>query len=78
MLDAVWASLKDPANREILGWIGGGIIVVVSGLWAGIKFLSKKEPRPSAQAANGGVAAGRDMIGNQIDTGGRRRSRNRR
>ena len=77
MLDALWEFVKHPANREALGWLGGGIIVVVSGLWAVIKFLSKKEPKPSVQATNGGVAAGGNMIGNQIDTGGSRRSRNR-
>jgi hypothetical protein len=77
MLDALWAFLKDPANRETLGWIGGGIIVVVSGLWAVIKFLSKKKPGPNVQATHGGVAAGGDMIGNKIDTDGSRRSRKR-
>jgi hypothetical protein len=75
MLDALWTFLKDPANRATLGWIGAGIVVVVSGAWAVIKFLSKKELRPSVQATNGGVAAGGDMIGNKIDTGGSRRPR---
>ena len=74
MLDAIWEFVKHPANRDALGWIGGGIIVVVGGLWAVIKFISK---RPSVQATNGGVAAGGDMIGNKIDTSGSRRSRNR-
>jgi hypothetical protein len=77
MLDAIWAFLKHPANRDALGWIGGGIIVVVSGLWAVIKFLSKKEPGPTVQATNGSVAAGGDMAGNKIDIGGSRRSRKR-
>jgi hypothetical protein len=77
MLDARWEFVKHPANREVLGWIGGGIIVVVSGLWAIVKFLSKQEPRPSVKATNGSVAAGGDMTGNKIDTGGSRRSRNR-
>ena len=43
MLDAFWAFLKNPAHRDAVGWIGGGIVVVASGLWAVIKFLSKKK-----------------------------------
>jgi hypothetical protein len=69
MLDTLWTFLKDPDNRDVLGWIGGGIVVVVGGLWAAVKFLSKKEHQASVQAINGGVAAGGDMIGNQINTG---------
>jgi hypothetical protein len=73
MFDAIWAFLKDPTNREALGWSGTGIVVVVSGLWTIIKFRSKKEKagsQPSVQASKGGVAVARDMIGNKIDTGG--------
>ena len=79
MLDALWAFLKNPANRDALGWVGGGIIVVVSGLWAVIKFLARKneaDSKPSVQASNGGVtasthsvAAGRDIVGSNIQIG---------
>jgi hypothetical protein len=72
MLDTVWAFLKDPANRDVLAWIGGGVVMVVGGLWAAIKFFSKKEPKPSVQANNGGVAAGGSMIVNEINTGSSR------
>jgi hypothetical protein len=43
MLDAFLAFLKNPANRDAVGWIGAGIVVVASGLWPVIKFLSKKK-----------------------------------
>jgi hypothetical protein len=69
MLDALWEFVKHPANRDALGWLGGGIIAVVSGLWAVIKFLSDKESRPNVKATNGAVAAGGDMTGNNFNTG---------
>jgi hypothetical protein len=80
MLEALWSFLKDPANRETLGWMGAGIVAVVSAAWAVIKFRSEKERRrfkPSVQATNGGVAAGGNMTGNTINTGGSSRSKNR-
>jgi hypothetical protein len=44
MLASIWAFLGDETNRAILSWIGGGLVVVVGGLWAAFKFfLPKKE-----------------------------------
>lgn len=66
MFDALWTFLKDPANRAVLGWIGGGIVVVVGGLWAAFQFYYKKDEggsKPSVTAKNEGVAIGRDNFG---------------
>ena len=71
MLDAFWSFLREPANRDVLAWIGGGIVVVVGGVWAVVKFFAKTEggggAAPSVSADRGGVAAGRDMSGNTIN-----------
>jgi hypothetical protein len=74
MLDAFWTFLKDPANREALGWIGAGIVAVAGGVWAVVKFFSKKdngssEPRVSAE--DGSAAVGGDNIGSPINIGTR-------
>ena len=69
MFDAFWTFLKDPANREVLAWVGGGIVVAVGGIWAVVKFFARKpEPAPSKPqiAAKDSVVAGRDMTGNVI------------
>ena len=52
MLEAVWAFVKDPANRDTLAWIGGGIVVVAGGLWTVVKFFAKK-PEDETTAAGG-------------------------
>jgi len=77
-MGSIWAFLQDEANRTVLAWIGGGVVVVVGGLWAGFKFfLSKQEPTtpsPSTISATGGsVVAGRDIRNSKIGTrsGGR-------
>ncbi len=40
-MDGIWTFLLDGANRAVLAWIGGGIVIIVSGLWALIKFFHK-------------------------------------
>ena len=75
MLTPVWAFLQDPANRAVLAWIGGGIVVVIGGLWAAFQFFfSKEKPKtelkPTVSASNGGVAAGRDIRDTKINTRG--------
>jgi hypothetical protein len=68
--------LADPTNRTVLGWIGGGIVVVVGGIWAVVKFLvtrRREESAPTTRVTGtqGGVAAGRDIRNSKIDTVGR-------
>jgi hypothetical protein len=74
MLASIWAYIQDPDHRELLGWIGGGVVVIVGGLWTAFTFAPKDKakppPGPTVSASNGGVAAGRDIRGNKIDTRG--------
>ena len=72
MLDALWSFLRDPANRETLGWISAGIAAVAGGLWAVIRFFAQGGedgpkgvgPKREVKADRGGVAIG----GNAIDS----------
>jgi hypothetical protein len=70
MLDAFWTFLKDPTNREVLGWLGAGIVAVACGLWAIVRFYSKKDEggsRPSIRAKSKSVAIGRDNSNSPIN-----------
>ncbi len=67
MFDTIWAFLTDPANREILAWIGGGIVVAAGGIWAVIKFFAKKPDRRSVIADRGSVAIGGDARNSPIN-----------
>ncbi len=72
MLDELWSWLRDPANREVITWIGGGLVVVVGGVWAVVKFFTKKENGPGpalhVRADRGGVAAGGSISNSRINT----------
>ena len=84
MLDAFWSLLKDPANREVITWIGGGFVVVVGGVWTVVKYFAKPDgdggAAPSVRADRGGVAAGGNISNSPtqnvlVNVGVRRRAK---
>jgi len=78
MLDALLAFLKDPTNRETVGWVGAGIAAVAGGLWAVIKFFVRKggdNATPNVKnvkADRGSVAIGGNNINSRINPNPRR------
>jgi TIR domain len=74
--DGLWGFLRDKGNRQVLGWLGGGLVVVATGLWAAFVYFfppgkspEAKSPEPtppSVQANCGGIAIGRDVTGSTI------------
>ncbi len=75
MLDHLWPFLKDPANQKTLGWLGGGVVVAVGGVWAAVKYLIKPSDGGgkgnAVRADRGGIAIGGDVSGGSIQTGRR-------
>jgi hypothetical protein len=67
-MSTLWRFLKQKSNREILGWIGGGVVVLATGLWAAlIYFLPAQTREPhaaAAQATCGSVAVSGNVSGN--------------
>lgn len=56
--------LLDPANQKTLTFFGGGVVVVIGGLWAAFKFFRQKPAPPATTtvtADHGSIAAGRDV-----------------
>jgi hypothetical protein len=77
--NGLWGFLRDKSNQQVLGWLGGGLVVAVTGLWAAFVYLfppgkssEAKSPEPtppSVQANCGGIAIGRDVTGSTITAG---------
>ena len=75
----LWGFLRDKNNQQVLGWLGGGLVVVATGLWAAFVYFfppgkspEAKSPEltpPSVQAKCGGIAIGRDVSGSTITAG---------
>jgi len=76
-MNAMWRFLRDKRNQQAPGWLGGGLVVAATGLWAAFVYFftpgkspEAQEPTPpSLQAKCGGIAIGRDVTGSTI-TGG--------
>jgi hypothetical protein len=66
-MDSPWSILVKAKNRQILSWIGGGIIAVATGLWAVVTYVwPAHESGKVVCAQQGSVASGRDASGNTI------------
>jgi hypothetical protein len=74
--EGLWGFLRDKGNQQVLSWLGGGLVVAATGLWAAFVYLfpasksqeakSPEPPAPSVQASCGGIAIGRDVTGATI------------
>jgi tetratricopeptide (TPR) repeat protein len=65
MLNKLWSFLKAEENQKLLGWIGGGLVVLGTGLWAVFTFYvdHSKPPPPTTtivEQKGTGIASGRD------------------
>jgi hypothetical protein len=78
-MNALWRFLRDKRNQQVLGWLGGGLVVAATGLWAAFVYFfppgkspeatSLKPTPPSVEANCGGIAIGRDVTGSTITAG---------
>jgi hypothetical protein len=74
MLRWLWNFVGKGKNRQILSWLGGGAVVIATGVWvATVYFFPAHKPPQSGpvdvKADCGGVAIGGSVTGTTI-TGG--------
>jgi hypothetical protein len=75
MQSRVLVFLRDEGNRALLGWIGGGFVVLAGGLWAiYLHFYPAPEAKPGPpqkqiEADCGSVAIGGAVSGATITAG---------
>ena len=72
-MDRVWEFIRQKRNREILGWLGGGIAVLASGIWAMTVYFfpphKTRDAKPAEIEARCGVAVGGNVSGSNIAVG---------
>ena len=71
--ERAWAFLTDPANRAVLAWLGGGLVVALGGVWTVLTYFrpsaipNKAGSEPATVTAkHGSVAIGRDNKGSPV------------
>lgn len=69
-----WNFLQQEQNRQILSWLGGGLVVAAAGLWVVFVYVfppsSGKSSASATTSANcGGVAFGGSVSGSTITAG---------
>ena len=71
-MNSLWRFLRDKRNQQVLGWLGGGLVVAATGLWVVLVYFypSVESPNPAkVQADCGSVAIGGNVSGATITTG---------
>jgi hypothetical protein len=64
---ALWAFLRKPGNQRLLAWLGGGGVVIISGIWAVVIYVWPPHEVPTAVCADQGIAIGGNVSGSKID-----------
>jgi hypothetical protein len=74
-MNSFWRFLGDKRNQQVLGWLGGGLVVAATGLWVAFVYFFPplKSPETKApvnvQADCSGIAIGGNVTGATITTG---------
>jgi hypothetical protein len=69
-MEKLWSFLRRKRNREILGWLGGGLVVAAAGLWAIVVFLFPPSGKSGVSAECGSNAIGGNVSGSTVTAGG--------
>jgi hypothetical protein len=74
-MGSLWSFLSAPKNQKTLSWLGGGLVVVIAGLWAAFVYLLPPKDEhgggsSKVEASCGSAAVQGTMIGSSITTGG--------
>jgi tetratricopeptide (TPR) repeat protein len=69
MLRPLWKFIRDGKNREIISWLGGGVVVIVPAVWAAFNYFfphadnrPAAAPTPSITQSASGIQSGRDTV----------------
>ena len=74
-MGSLWSFLAQPKNQRIVSWLGGGLLILVTGVWTVVTYVwppHGASPNGSkfVCAEQGGIAAGRDASSNIINYNG--------
>lgn len=66
----LWRFIRNKNNREMIGWLGGGLVILVAGAWAIFTYVYPPAGPPKlpakVEAHGGSIAIGGNVEGSTI------------
>lgn len=70
-MDSLWSIIAKPKNRQILSWVGGGVIAVAAGAFALVTYLwPAHDGKGTNCAENASIASQGNVSHNTINANG--------
>jgi hypothetical protein len=70
-MNSFWRFLRDRRNHQVLGWLGGGLVIAATGPWLAFVYFFASDPVPfNVQADCSGVAIGGNVTAATVTKGG--------
>jgi len=72
-MSGLWAFLGVKKNRDLIAWWGGGVVIVIAGLWTAFVYFHPPksdggEGKGGVSASQGGVSVGGSVTNSTIKT----------
>jgi hypothetical protein len=66
-MGSLWSFLSASKNQKTISWLGGGLAVVIAGLWAAFVYFNSPKADTGGSAGNcnitsGGIASGGNKV----------------
>ena len=65
-MGSLWSFIGKPKNRQILSWIGGGVVAVVVGAWAVVTYVWPAHEPGKPACVQQGVLVGGSVSGSTV------------
>jgi hypothetical protein len=65
-MPSLWSQIAKPKNRQVLSWLGGGIVAVAVGAWAVVTYIWPASEPAKSLCAQQGVAIAGNVSGSTV------------
>jgi len=63
---SLWPFIAKPKNRQILSWLGGGLVAVAVGAWAVVTYVWPAHEPAKTACAQQGIVVGGNVSGSTV------------
>jgi hypothetical protein len=63
---SVWTFVRKPSNQRLLSWLGGGGVLIATGIWAVLTYIWPAHESPTVECVQQGVKIGGSVSGSRV------------